>query len=196
MKIFLEINQIKQWLDLAKKEPRDFALFNLAFTTGLRVSDLLLLQRADLIDKDKEIVRVLRLKIKKTQKWIDRPLREDCRAAVKKYLATRADSNPSLFPPKQACTRYGCNDTGPMCRWTAHKLYKKYLRMMFPESMLDGCATHTLRRSMAKIISQKTGRIEPASKYLGHRSIASTSAYIDMESWEQKANEATMSIEI
>jgi len=200
MKIFLQIKEIRQWLKLAERNPRDHALFHVAFSTGLRISDILTLRREDFIDADEAIIRTLRVKIRKTKKWIDRPLRADCRRSVERYLGLRVDDNPYMFPANRRDPKKNpfviSNWDQPMNRMTSHRLYKKYLRMLFPESMLARASTHTPRRSMAKIISEETGRIEPASKYLGHSSVQSTQTYIDMDSWEQKANEVVVELEI
>jgi integrase/recombinase XerD len=199
MKIFMDVNQIKRFLSAAAEERttgniRDLALFHLSLSTGLRISDLLRLKRDNLIDADGAIVRCLRIKMKKTRNWIERPLREDCRAVLHEYLSSRTDANPYLFPAFHR-NQYVCAGQ-PMSRMSAHRIYKKYLRKLFPASMIVGAATHTSRRSMGKIISQKAGRIEPASKFLGHRNVASTAAYIDMESHEQKANDIVTEIEL
>lgn len=194
MKIFLEIKQIKELLRLTKCKPRDHTLFHMAFTTGLRISDLLSIKRDSVIDSDGKIVRALHIKTKKTKTWLDKPLRDDCRKAIKSYLKTRRDKNPYMFPPDQIITRYGTNTTRPMGRMTAHRLYKRYLRALYPESMLVGAATHTPRRSMGKIISKISGRIEPVSRFLGHKNCASTAAYIDMDGHEETANDIVTEI--
>jgi len=49
---------------------------------------------------------------------------------------------------------------------------------------------------MAKIISQKAGRIEPASEFLGHKSIMSTMSYIDADGHREKANEIVTSLKL
>lgn len=194
MKQFLEINQIKKLLDLAKRNPRDAALFHLAFTTGFRISDLLLLKRSHLSDSKGNVVKVLRVKTKKTKKWMDKPLRDDCRQAIQTYLETRTDGNPYMFPPKQTKTKYGVNTNRPMGRMTAHRLYKWYLGYFFDDTEIVGASTHTPRRSMGKIISEISGRIEPASEFLGHTNTISTRAYIDADGHKAKANDIVMGI--
>lgn len=194
MKIFLDVNQITQFLALSNDSPRDHAMFHMSFSTGLRISDILRLTRAQVMDADGQIVRCLRLKMKKTRSWIERPLRNDCRGVVFEYLRQRDDENPYLFPAQQS-NQYRVVDRKPLCRSSAHRIYKKYLRMMFAESVIVGASTHTARRSMGKIISQTAGRIEPASKFLGHKSTASTAAYIDMDSHEETANAIALTIE-
>ncbi|MBN1548335.1 MAG: site-specific integrase [Syntrophaceae bacterium] len=186
MKLFLNQGNISQLLDLAKEHPRDLALFQLALSTGLRISDVLALKIHDLQGPEDAIVRILRVKTKKTKRWVDRPLRDDCRNAIQNYLETRIDNNPYLFPSKSKKQQ----DSGlrAMHRMSAHRIFKKYLCQIFPYDMLRGASTHSLRRSVAKLISQHAGRIEPATMFLGHHSVASTAAYIDMNSHEERAN--------
>jgi integrase len=194
MKKFLDINEIRTLLALSRSSPRDFALFHLSASTGLRISDVLSTKISTVIDNDGEIVRVVTIRMRKTKFIISRVLRDDCRNAVKSFLASREDINPYLFPAM--VNQHVISDDGHLCRMSAHRMYKNYLYQMYSESELVGVSTHTLRRSMGKIISQAAGRIEPASKYLGHRSIASTVGYIDMDSHEEKANAIVIGLDI
>jgi hypothetical protein len=53
-----------------------------------------------------------------------------------------------------------------------------------------------LRRSVAKLINRKTGRIETAQEWLGHTSTAHTRAYIDAEDYREKANGVVAGLDI
>ncbi len=193
-KLFMTEQDIKVLLTLAKKEPRDYALLRLMASTGLRVSDLVRLRRDQLIDSDGQVVRVLRVKMRKTDKWIDRALREDAREAVAEYLKTRQDSHPWLFISQSRRTKF--HTPGPLTRSAAHLIVKKYLSMIYPASLIEGTATHVLRRSIAKLINRKTGRIETAQEWLGHSSTAHTRAYIDAEDYREKANGVVAALDI
>jgi integrase len=175
-KLFMAEQDIKALMTLAKREPRDHALLTLMASTGLRVSDLVRLRRDQMTDSDGQVVRSLRVKMAKTDKWIDRTLREDAREAVQDYLNTRTDSYPWLFISQSRRTRFLV--PGPLTRSAAHQILKKYLLMIYPASLILGTATHVLRRSIAKLINRKTGRIETAQEWLGHTSTAHTRAYI------------------
>jgi integrase/recombinase XerD len=188
MKLFLNQRKISQLLALAREHPRDFALFHLALSTGLRISDILLLEKRSLLDRDGSIVSLLHVKTKKTKHWIDRPLREDCRESIRCYLETRKDKNPYLFPA-ESNNQYKNITMRPMHRMSAHRIYKRYLGKVLPANRLRGASTHTMRRSVAKLISLRAGRIEPATAFLGHASIASTVTYIDMNGFEETAND-------
>lgn len=115
-----------------------------------------------MIDSDGQVVRSLRIKMAKTDHWIDRSLREEAREAVQDYLATRDDSHPWLFISQSRRTKF--HVPGPLTRSAAHHIVKKYLRMMYPDSLIELTATHVLRRSVAKLINRKTGRIETAQE--------------------------------
>lgn len=190
-KLFLKEIQIRQLLTLSGENPRDFALFNLALSTGFRVSDLLRIKRADLLDSDGAICRAVRLKMKKTKKFIERPLRDDCRASIASYLKSRDDHNPYMFRPEANNSQ---KSRLPMDRSSVHRIYKKYLGQMFPASMLKGASCHTTRRSIAKLISRDAGRCEPAAKFLGHSSIAATMSYLDFEEFGVQADDIVSSL--
>jgi integrase len=192
--LFMSEDRIKTLMALAEKEPRDYALFRLMASTGFRVSDIVRLRRDQLVDSDGEVVRVLRVKMEKTDKWIERALRDDAREAVKAYLATRQDSYPWLFISRSRRTKFHL--PGPLSRSAAHLIIKKYLRMIYPASLIQGAATHVLRRSIAKLINRKTGRIETVQEWLGHASTALTRAYIDAEDNREKANGVVAGLDI
>jgi len=183
-KLFLTEKQIGELLSLANNSRRDFALLHLAASTALRGSDVLKIKREHVIDHDGLIVRVLRVKMKKTGEFISRPLRDDCRAAIMAWLSSRTDRNPYLFCAQSNHSR----GYSPMSRMSYHRILKHYLEKMFPASVIQGCSTHTLRRSLAKLVYKKAGRIEPASMLLGHRNPANTLVYIDALDLEATAN--------
>jgi integrase/recombinase XerD len=189
-KLFMSESDIKTLMTLAKKDPRDYALLKLMASTGLRVSDIVRLRRDQMTDSDGEVVRSLRIKMEKTDRWIDRTLREDAREAVREYLATRKDSHPWLFISQSRRTKFLV--PGPLTRSAARQIVRKYLAMIYPASLIQGTASHFLRRSVAKPINRKTGRIETAQEWLGHASAAHTRP-ID---YREKANVVVAGLDI
>jgi integrase len=193
-KLFMTEQDIKTLMTLAKKQPRDHLLFRLMACTGLRVSDLVRLRRDQMVEKNGHIITVLRVKMKKTDKWIERALREDTREALLQYMGARHDTLPWLFISQSRRTKF--HTPGPLTRSAAHLIVKKYLKMLYPESLIQGTSTHVLRRSIAKIINRKTGRIETAQEWLGHTSTAHTRIYIDAEDYRDKANGVVAALDI
>ena len=189
-KLFMSEQDIKTLMTLAKKEPRDYALLKLMASTGLRVSDIVRLLRDQMIDSDGQVVRTLRVKMAKTEKWIDRTLREDAREAVADYLKTRQDSYPWLFISQSRRTKF--HVPGPLTRSAAHLIVKKYLTMIYPASLIQGTATHVLRRSIAKLINRKTGRIETAQEWLGHSTPKTTAIYTHLTQAGEDKSRALM----
>ena len=82
------------------------------------------LRREDLIDSDGEIVRALRIKMEKTDKWIERALRDDTREAIKTYLGTRMDAYPWLFISRSRRTKF--HTPGSLTRSAVHLVIKRW----------------------------------------------------------------------
>ena len=190
-KLFLTAEQINRLLRLAEPQARDHALFHVALSTGFRVSDMVRIRKNDLFDSDGGIVRSIRMKMQKTGVYVERPLRNDCRAAIAKYLLMRIDKNPYLFCAESNNQQRGVK---PLDRSSVHRIYRKYLELMFLKSELRGNSCHITRRSMAKLISLKAGRIEPVTEWLGHSTVASTMHYIDRDSFSRQADDIVASI--
>lgn len=190
MKLFLDEGHIQQLLRNSYPFPRDHALFHLALATGFRAGDLLALKREDIAPYG-TVSCFLLIKMQKTGKMVERELPAACRAALRNYLERRVDTNPYLFVSESNNSR---DKDKPLNRSSLQRIIKSYLRAWFTEEELRGNACHVTRRSIAKIISDKAGRIEPASRFLGHTSIANTVAYLDMDQYGKQADEIVKSM--
>ena len=184
-KLFLNEKQIATLLQWAwSTSPRDFALFHVALATGLRAGDLLKLLRTDVENEDGTIVRSIKIRMQKTGSTVERGMSDNCRGSIRKYLAERNDENPFLFASESNNRK-----AGPMNRSSLHRLFKKYLGHMIDDEDLRGNACHVTRRSVAQLIAAKAGRIEPATRFLGHTSVANTIHYLDMDGYGRQADE-------
>lgn len=169
---------------------RDNALFHVALATGFRVSDLVNLKVTDVVNAG-SVVKSLKIRMVKTGKIVERALPDTCRKSIERYVHNRIDGGPFLFRPES--TNHN-NDNGPMNRSSIHRIVKNYLSQIYPPDTLIGNACHVTRRSIAQIISQKCGRIEPASRFLGHTSVANTIKYLDCDKFNGDANDAVLSM--
>lgn len=185
-KLFLNEDQIAALLSFSKPHVRDHALLHVALATGFRNSDLRNLKRSDVEGVQGEILHVLRVKQQKTGKYVERTLPLTCREAIAFWLGERQDFNPYLFPAVSNNTR---GDMVPMSRISVQRIFKRYLNWIVPPEALRGNACHVTRRSVAKIISDRAGRIEPATRFLGHATIAATVHYLDMDGFGKQADE-------
>ncbi len=172
---FLTEDQMKrllnQPLNSAKTGLRDRVILELLFSTGLRVSELVSLNREQINLKTREFgvigkggrSRVVFI-TKQAAVWVD------------KYLKSRTDHYKPLFirslRPQE---EIGLVDE--KVRLTARSvqnIVKKYVR----QANLPVAATpHTLRHSMATDLLQRGADLRSVQELLGHKNIATTQIY-------------------
>jgi site-specific recombinase XerD len=165
------VRLLNQPLNSAKTGLRDRSILELLFSTGLRVSELVALNREQINLKTREFgvigkggrSRVVFI-TKDAAVWIDR------------YLKSRMDHYKPLFMrslrPKE---EIGLLDEN--VRLTARSvqnIVKKYVR----QANLPVAATpHTLRHSMATDLLQRGADLRSVQELLGHKNIATTQIY-------------------
>jgi len=165
------VRLLNQPLNSAKNGLRDRSILELLFSTGLRVSELVSLNREQINLKTREFgvigkggrSRIVFITIHAAE-WID------------KYLKNRMDHYKPLFirnlRPKE---EIGLLDE--KVRLTARSvqnIVKKYVR----QANLPVAATpHTLRHSMATDLLQRGADLRSVQELLGHKNIATTQIY-------------------
>jgi integrase/recombinase XerD len=140
---------------------RDRAMLELLYATGLRVSELLDLQRGD-INFELGLVRCQGKGGK--QRLV--PVGEEALHIVKSYLETRADANPALFP--------GRRNNAPMRRASFWRILKSYARQA---GIHRPISPHTIRHSFATHLLERGADLRAIQEMLGHASIATTKIY-------------------
>jgi len=152
-------------------ELRDRALFELAYSCGLRAEELVSLQRTD-VDHDAEQLRVEG----KGRKTRFVPVGEPAMAAVRSYLErgrptlARVDSRESLFLSKSG-RRLGTSDVRRRLRtWTRRV------------GVGEDCSPHALRHSFATHLLDGGADLRSIQELLGHSSVSSTQIYTRVES--------------
>lgn len=182
-KIFLDPKKIKKMYEtVGKRDLKDEVLLRIMGNTGIRVSDARSLLVDNVYDVERDVVlSSIRIKMKKTGKYVERTINEATQAAIRRYLPSVFGTSIYLFPG---------NDTSkPIGRTYCHELFKRALREIMPDNAdLRGASTHTLRRSVAMLIADETS-IQVASSFLGHKSIASTTAYLSQEQLGREAED-------
>jgi len=171
---FLDSDQVyrllNQPLNSNKNGARDRAILELLFSTGLRVSELVSLNRDQINLKTREFgvigkggrSRVVFIS-RQAAEWID------------KYLKLRMDSYKPLFIRNLRQKEIALEDT--KTRLTARsvqRLVKRYVR----QANLPVAATpHTLRHSMATDLLRGGADLRSVQEILGHKNIATTQIY-------------------
>lgn len=175
---FLNLNQVKNLLEIPKTSNvtglRDRAILEVLFSTGLRV--------AELVSLNKEQV-----KITPETKYLEivvvgkgnrpRPVYLSNRAVqwLKKYLDKRHDKEKALFinykGPKKASRR--------LSRRSVENIVKKYALLSGTPSFTS---PHTLRHSFATDLLMQGVDLREVQEFLGHKNIATTQIYAHVTS--------------
>ena len=156
---------------------RNRGLFMLGVSTGGRISELLGLQIGDVYQNGKAVTDLLFDKSVVKGGEVSRavPVNRDGQQAIDELIAwTReryedAPHHRPLFPSRNG------QGLQRMSRRTAHDVLKK----AFMAAGLNGhLATHSLRKSFAQRLYDRTGDIFVVQEMLGHKSVATTQKYL------------------
>ena len=142
-------------------EIRDLAIIDLLYSTGMRVGELVNLNRID-VDFDQRECIVLGKGDKERIVYFD----AKTKIHLRKYLKTRTDSNPALF----VSIRF------PYNRLLSGGV-EKMLKKMGEQCSIPHVHPHKFRRTMATAAIDKGMPIEQVQKLLGHEQINTTLRY-------------------
>ena len=172
---FLHYDEVESMLDLIPIDTesglRDRAILELLFSGGLRVSELIKLNR-DSINFDRREFTVRG----KGQK--DRPIfvSHSAAEAVKDYLAVRTDDLPALFL-NNSRNLQAVNNSGDYRRLTPRsiqRIIEKYARLA---GITKHVTPHTLRHSFATDLLMNGADLRSVQALLGHHDISTTQIY-------------------
>ena len=165
---------------------RNRGLFMLGVSTGGRISELLSLRVGDVYQNKKPVTDLLYTKriVKGGEVSRSVPVNADGRRSIdalvnwhRAHYRSVASKRP-FFPSRHK------SGTVPMHRQTAHAI----LKTAFIEAGLNGhIATHSLRKSFAQRLYDKTGDIYMVQELLGHKNISTTQKYLGVNYADAKA---------
>ena len=163
-----DLKQIETIKKLLKQQNlRDYCLFVLGINSGLRISDLLKLTIADVIESGKIKDRI-RLREKKTNKFKDFPLSDKTKQTIKDYLKTRkyAENEPLFLSRK---------NKGFLLRGQAYKIINNVAKSV---GIKEKIGTHTLRKTFGYHAYNNGYDITLIQKLFNHSSPSVTLRYI------------------
>lgn len=149
---------------------RDRAILELLYSSGLRVSELVALNKDHINLKRREFM--VRGKGQK-----DRPIFVSDEAAnwVQRYMDMRADASPALF------VRIGghkkADNTGNYLRLTARSVQRMVARYALMAGITKKVSPHTMRHSFATDLLMNGADLRSVQAMLGHSNIATTQIY-------------------
>lgn len=180
---FLDTDEIKTLLDVVPAEKisglRDKALIELLFSSGLRVSELVSLNRKDINTKRREFI--VRGKGKK-----DRPVFISHYAAeqLDQYLNSRKDNLSPLFisysKNSSASTEKNFKRLTPR---SIQRILQKYAKLA---GITKHVSPHTLRHSYATSLLRNGADIRSVQALLGHSNISTTQVYTHVTDYHLK----------
>ena len=162
---------IRARLELAGNQ-RNLVLFNLAIDSKLRGCDLVRLKVADLV-----VAGAVRDRVSVIQRKTDRPVQfevsENTRRSVLEWITAPAMRGCAfLFPSR-------FHDSSHISIRQYARLVRNWVSVIGLEP--SGYGTHSLRRTKAALIYQKTGNLRAVQLLLGHTKVDSTVRYLGVE---------------
>lgn len=177
-----EVEDMLEQIDLTTESGlRDRAIIELLYSGGLRVSELVGLNRDSInLEKREFVVRGKGSK--------DRPIfiSEACADRLQDYLDARTDSLPALFL-NNSRNLQSVDTSGNYRRMTARsveRIVEKYARMA---GIMKHVSPHTLRHSFATDLLMNGADIRAVQSMLGHADISTTQIYTHVTDAHLKA---------
>ncbi len=166
-----EVDRLCQAIDLSSPSGlRDRAILELLFSSGLRISELVGLNRDHVNTRRREFM--VRGKGQK-----DRPVFISRQAAewLERYLAQRQDNLPPLFI--SFSSRQKIDNSGNYKRLSARSVQRLIARYAALAGITKHVSPHTLRHSYATDLLMNGADLRSVQSLLGHSNIATTQIY-------------------
>ena len=165
---------------------RNRCLFMLGVSTGGRISELLSPQIGDVYQNGSAITDLLFEKSVVKGGEVSRavPVNRDGRLAIEELILWHRQHHGNISSRRPLFPSRHNSGTVPMHRQTAHDVLKK----AFIAAGLNGkLATHSLRKSFAQRLYDKSGDIYLVQELLGHRNISTTQKYLGVNYADARA---------
>jgi len=167
---YLETEEVEGLLaSVDKSTPegkRDHAMFELAYATGLRVSELVGME-LDQVDLEMGCVTVMGKGSRERVVPVGIPASQ----ALRDYLE---NTRPRLLRSTRCRALFVTRRGGPMTRQAFWKIVKKYARQA---GISKEISPHTLRHSFATHLVQNSADLRSVQMMLGHSDISTTEIY-------------------
>lgn len=168
-----ELKKLFNAIDTKTKQGlRNKAILELLYSTGLRVSELIALDR-DRIDLERQEFNVRGKGSKMRIVFIS----EKAKKAVEDYLAIRQDNWKPLFISYSHHRTQGIKATGEDRRLTPLSVQNLVRTLALKAGIMKHVTPHTLRHSFATNLLQNGADLRAVQELLGHASITTTQIY-------------------
>jgi integrase/recombinase XerD len=168
-----ELRRVLDYIATRKHAARTRALLMTTFLSGMRVGEVSSLRISDVVDADGRVRDEIRLTPAMTKGsyarvvFINERLRKELQQYVTQLKLT--DTNTKLFYSQKAASD-GFN---------ANTL-TQHFHFLYKRAGVDGASSHSGRRTFITNLASKGVGVRVLMNLAGHRSIATTQAYIDI----------------
>lgn len=176
-----QVEMLKEFLSNAGKT-KELALFCFGIDSMLRASDLLKIKVEDVLDFKGKAKHIIQVKQKKTGQSHRVKIGKSAQKAIEDLVRLeRKFESDFLFVADDV--RYA---NGRRKTQMGHKYYTDLIKKWCGYLHLDprDYSTHSIRRTRASIVYKETNNIEACRQLLGHTSVTSTSAYLNLSQAE------------
>ena len=168
-----ELRKVLDYISTRKHAARNRAMLMTTFLSGMRVGEVSSLRMKDVIDAEGNVRNEIRLTPEMTKGDSARIVfvNERLRKELEQYLRIHKSNNPDsklFYSQKKTSNGFNSNTLAQHF----HFLYKR--------AGLDGASSHSGRRTFITNLASKGVGVRVLMNLAGHKSIATTQAYIDI----------------
>ena len=171
----LNENAVKTIRRMVQHKPLHSLLLNLSIDLMLRGGDLLKLQVKDVITENgtsKDVVKIKQTKTGKTT--IDIPLSDNSKRVIQEFVLGKEQDDFIFVGQKSNYTKK------PITIQQYQRIIKSWMVMIGVEDV-SVFSSHSLRKTKASVLYNRTHNVEAVRRLLGHQSCAATSSYLGVE---------------
>ena len=167
----LSEKQIKSIRKLVEEKPLHSLLLNLSVDLMLRGSDLLNLKVSDVMNESGSVKKEVKVRQKKTKKTtLSLPRSKNSMGVIKKHLSGKPQED-FIFKGQKSYTGK------PISIIQYSRIVKGWLTDLGVEDVSQ-YSTHSMRKSKASLIYQKTKNVDAVRRLLGQSSVTATQSYL------------------
>ena len=168
-----ELRKVLDYISTRKHAARNRAMLMTTFLSGMRVGEVSSLRIRDVIDAEGNVRNEIRLTPEMTKGDSARIVfvNERLRKELEQYLRIHKSNNPDsklFYSQKKTSNGFNANTL------------TQHFHFLYKRAGVDGASSHSGRRTFITNLASKGVGVRVLMNLAGHKSIATTQAYIDI----------------
>ncbi len=168
-----ELRKVLDYISTRKHAARNRAMLMTTFLSGMRVGEVSSLRLKDVIDSEGKVRNEIRLTPEMTKGdsarivFINERLRKELEHYLRIYKSSNLDDK-LFYSQKKASNGFNANTL------------TQHFHFLYKRAGVDGASSHSGRRTFITNLASKGVGVRVLMNLAGHKSIATTQAYIDI----------------